>query len=70
MFGLLEVGGLVHRAGGCRALLAALQGRRPPGANRMTGTELIDVALQAFVVGLIVGMVVGVIKNFLHNIVA
>lgn len=34
----------------------------------MTGTELIEVGLQAFVVGLMVGMFVGVIKNFLHNV--
>lgn len=34
----------------------------------MTGTEFLEVGLQAFVVGLIVGATVGAIKNFLHNI--
>lgn len=34
----------------------------------MTGTELIEVALQAFVVGLVVGALAGSVKNFLHNI--
>ena len=34
----------------------------------MTGSELIEVFLQAFVVGLVVGVPFGVIKNFLHNI--
>jgi len=34
----------------------------------ITGTELLEVGLQAFVLGVIVGALVGSIKTFLHNI--
>lgn len=33
----------------------------------ITGTELIEVCLQAFVVGLVVGAVVGGVKNLLYH---
>ena len=36
----------------------------------VTGTELLEVVFEAFVVGLIVGALVGGIKTFLHNAIS
>lgn len=33
----------------------------------MTGTEFVEVALQAFVVGAVVGALAGIIKTMIHN---
>jgi len=33
----------------------------------MTGSELIDIGMQAFAIGLVIGAGVGIVKSFLHS---